>query len=556
MQPVWLGNVFLKTLWECRIPILGWGLGLGALVPIIFAGVPILLASQVARDELLALARNPVVRVLAEPVDVLSPGGYATWRLSMLLPLLAIWALLAVSRTTRGEEESGAFDLLLSVSGSRRWIVVEKLAAITAALVLIGGLLAALALAGARATHVDLEPRRAVLFGLNATLFAMVFGALAFVVSQFTQERRPAAGMSGILLGASFALTSVARTVTNGEWIGRLSPLYYFELNKPLVPGYELNVGGPLTMAALTVVFTVMGLMLFVRRDIGAPYVLLESYLPHRRAPRTLPMQSWSLQSPMTRSARGVAGPALWWGAGLGSYSLLLTALLRQVQQNLNDLLADLSGSNPMYAAAIDRFTRGGNIAANMLFLNGVFSLLVVVVAAFAVSLANRWASDEEEGRLDLILATPSARHLVMLTRFAACALGLAIVTGLIFVGTALGSTTVGMQLDMQRLAGAAFGMIPVGLVVASMGYLLAGWLRTRAVTGILIAFVLASFVLTLLVPLFRWPPALLQLSIFEQYGAPLVDGLQRGRALGLLAVATATLAAAVVRFERKDLTA
>ena len=127
------------------------------------------LAVQVAREELLALTRNPVVRVLAEPIDVLSPGGYATWRLSRLLPMLAIWALLAVSRTTRGEEESGAFDLLLSVSGLRRRIVVEKLAAITAALVLIGGLLAALALAGARATHVDLEPHRAVPFGLNAT---------------------------------------------------------------------------------------------------------------------------------------------------------------------------------------------------------------------------------------------------------------------------------------------------------------------------------------------------------------------------------------------------
>src|SRR6478735_7041643 len=88
MQPVWLRNVFLKTLWECRIPILAWGLGLGALAPIIFAAVPILLASQVGREELLALARNPVVRVLAEPVDVLSPGGYATWRLSILLPML------------------------------------------------------------------------------------------------------------------------------------------------------------------------------------------------------------------------------------------------------------------------------------------------------------------------------------------------------------------------------------------------------------------------------------------------------------------------------------
>jgi ABC-2 type transport system permease protein len=551
---VWLRSVFLKTLWDCRLPILGWGLGLGALAPLIFAGVAVLFASQAAREEVLAMTRNPVVRVLAEPVDVLSPGGYATWRLAMLLPMLAIWALLAVSRVTRGEEESGALDLLLSVSGSRRRVLMEKLAAIAAALVLIGGLIAAVALAGARATDVELEPRRALLFGLNTTLFALVFGALALVVSQFSRERRPAGGATGILLGTSFVLTSAGRSVPDGEWIGRLSPLYYFESNKPLVSGYDVNIGALLMMAAFTLALTVIGLVLFVRRDIGAPYVLLERYVPQTRPQRTLPMQAWSLQSQMARNAGGVIRPALWWGIGLGAYALLLTTLLRQVQQNLSALLASLSQSNPMYADVIGRFTRGGNIAANMMFLNTVFTLLVVVVAAFAVSLANRWASDEEEGRLDLVLTTPSPRYRVMLTRFAACALGLTIVTGCIFSGAALASAAVGIQLDMKRLAEAAFSMLPVSLVVASIGYLLAGWLRTRAVTGILIALVLASFVLTLLAPLFDWPPAILQLSIVEQYGAPLVDGLDRGRVLGQLAVATAILAAAVVRFERKDL--
>jgi polyether ionophore transport system permease protein len=549
---VWLRNVFLKTLRDCRVPILGWGLGLGAVAPIIFVSVPIIFATPAGREELLALMRNPAIRVLVEPVDILSPGGYATWRLAMLLPTLAIWALLAVSQVTRGEEESGALDLLLSVSGSRWWIVVEKLAAITLALVLIGALIGLLALAGARATHVELAPHRAFLFGLNATLFALVFGALAFVVSQFTQERRPAAGATGALLGASFVLTIAGRAVPDGEWIGRLSPLHYFELNKPLVTGYAVNVGGLLLMAALAVGLTVTGLVLFVRRDIGAPYVRLERYFPP--PPRSLPMRSWSLQSLMTRSARGVAGPALWWGVGLGSYMLLLTALLRQVQHNLDDLLHDLARSNPTYAEFIDRFTRGGDITANMLFLNAVFTLLVVVVAAYAVSLANRWASDEEEGRLDLVLATPSPRYGVILARFAAGALGLTIVTGCIFAGTALASTAVGMQLDTKRVAGAAFGMVPVGLVVASIGYLLAGWLRTRVMTGIVMAFVLASFVLTLLAPVFHWPRALLQLSIFEQYGAPLVDGLKRASVLEQLAVVTVLLAAAVVRFERKDL--
>jgi len=546
--------VFLKTLRDCRIPILGWGLGLGAIAPIIFAVIPILLDGPVARENLLALAQNPAVRLLVEPVDILSPGGYATWRLAMPLPMLAIWALLTVSRVTRGEEESGALDLLLSVSGSRVRVVAEKLAAITVALVLIGVLIAVLALAGARATDVELEPHRAFLFGLNTALFALVFGALALVASQFTRERRPAAGATGILLGASFVFTSAGRAVPGGEWIGWLSPLHYFELNKPLVTGYVVNAGGLLLMAGLAVVLTIVGLALFVHRDIGAPCVLIERYLPPRLRVRSLPMQSWSLQSLMTRAARSVAGTALWWGAGLGAYSLMLTALLRQVQQNLDNLFADLARNNPMYAELLERFTRGGHVAANMMLLNAVFTLLVVVVAAFAVSLANRWASDEEEGRLELVLATPSPRSLVMLTRFAAAALGLTIVTGFIFAGTALASALVSMQLETTRVAAAAFGMVPVGLVVGSIGYLLAGWLRTRAVTGILIAVVFASFVVTLLTPLFHWPRALLWLSIFDQYGAPLVDGLSRGGVLGQLGVATAVLAAAVVRFERKNL--
>src|SRR4029434_1411838 len=158
---------------------------------------------------------------------------------------------------------------------------------------------------------------------------------------------------------------------------------------------------------------------------------------------------------------------------------------------------------------------------------------VVGVVPAFAVSVANRVASDEEEGRLDLILATPKTRHLVMLTRFAACAVGLTIATGFIFIGTALASAAVGMELTIRRVAEASFGMVAVGLVVGAIEYLLAAWLLTSAMPAILSVLVLASFVLTLLGPLFHWPRALLQLSIFEHYGAPLVDGLNSARVLG-----------------------
>ena len=59
-----------------------------------------------------------------------------------------------------------------------------------------------------------------------------------------------------------------------------------------------------------------------------------------------------------------------------------------------------------------------------------------------------------------------------------------------------------------------------VGLVVAAVGYLLSGWLRTAAVTGVLIALLLASFLLNSLGPLFHLPRMLMRFSIFEAYAA------------------------------------
>ena len=552
---MWFRSVFLKTLRDYRVPILGWGLGMGVLAPIIFAGVSSVFdSSPQAQAELLALTRNPALRLFAEPVDVLTPGGWATWRLSLVLPLLAVWALLTVSRTLRGEEEHGALDTLLSVPRSRRRIAAEKLAAVATALLLIGLLIAVFAFAGASAIGVELGASRALLFGLNTTLFALVFGALALVVSQFTREGRTAAGGTGVLLGLSFVLTSAGRVVAGGEWMGQLSPLYYFERNKPLVAGYALDWSAMIVMAALASVLTAVGIALFARRDVGAPVVSPVLRRRARRPARGLPLRAWSLRSVFARNVSGATRPALWWGVGVGCYTMLLTALLAQLQRNMIDLLGDLARSGPVYAELIARLTRSGDVTANMGLLSVMFTMLVVVVAAFAVTTANRWANDEEGGHLELVLGTPNPRRRVILAHFGAAAIALTVVTGLIFMGAVVAAAIVGMQLDTSRVAQAAIGMVPVGLVVTSAGYLFSGWLRSRAVTGALIALVLASFLITLLAPLFPWPNALLQLSMFEHYGAPLVDGLRLPRVLGLLAVVGVTLTIATVRFTRKDL--
>ena len=86
------------------------------------------------------------------------------------------------------------------------------------------------------------------------------------------------------------------------------------------------------------------------------------------------------------------------------------------------------------------------------------------------------------------------------------------------------------------------------------VGYVVSGWLWTRATTGAVSALVLASFLVTLLAPIFHWPDLLRRLSIFEQYGAPLVDDPRLSHVASLLAVAGAMVTAATWRFTRKDL--
>ena len=553
---MWFRSIFLKTLRDCRIPIAGWGLGIGVMTPLIVAIVPTLLSDAQSRAAIEGLLRNPVIRIFGEPAEVLTPGGYATWRLAIILPLVGIWALLAGSRTLRGEEESGSLDLLLSLPRSRLHVAAAKLAALAVAVGLIGMLIGLMAFAGGLMAHAQIPLRAALGFGLNTALLAGVYGGCAVLASQFTTGRRTAAGVSGALLGLSMMMTSAGRAVPGAEWVGRLSPVYYFERSKPLVPSVGTDARAMAVLAVLSLLLTATGMVLFLRRDIGGR-IALHAGSPDelRTSATTIPIPGgWRFRSVLAQSAASMIATVTTWSVALAVYTCGMTAIVQQAQRSLLELIDNVARQNPMYAALIARFTGGRDAAINARALGAIFTLIAVVVSAFAVTLASRWAADEEEGQLDLVLATPCSRRHLILARFAAAMTGLIAVAATIFASAAVTASGLGFALDRSRLAEAAGGMVPVAIVVAAIGYLLAGWLRSSSVTGTLTALLLASLVVTLLGPLFKWPPIVMQLSLFEQYGTPMVDGLHPWRVAGLLAAAVLALAVATVRFERKDL--
>jgi ABC-2 type transport system permease protein len=177
-----------------------------------------------------------------------------------------------------------------------------------------------------------------------------------------------------------------------------------------------------------------------------------------------------------------------------------------------------------------------------------------VLLMAFAVTQANRWSADEEDGLLELVLSTPQPRVRVLLGRFAALATATTFISVLTLVATAAASAAAGVTLDSGNLAAAALSMIPLGLLVAAIGYLFAGWLRAAVDTGLLSFLLVIWFFISFVGPGLNLPDATQRLSPLYYYGTPLLHGLQVTSVLGVLVVAALALALGTYRFANKDI--
>jgi ABC-2 type transport system permease protein len=546
---MWFRSVYLKTLRDYRIAILGWGLGMGLLMLVVVVAVPSLVATPQARASLVAL--GPSFAWFADPIRIDTAGGYATWKYGLTILVMAIWPLLATSRMLRGEEERGSLDALLSLPRARGRVALEKLAALWTALLAMGLLIGLLAFAGGKSVSADFSLGDALLFGLNVVLICGLFGAIALLLSQFTRERGTAAGWTAGLLLLFIVLDMAHRVIPNTVWLSQLSPVYYYNLSKPLVPSYGTNAGAMLLLLALCILLSGIAVWLFARRDIGGvvagPGFL---HLPQRSA-RPEPARlrgAWSLRSVYARSLAMIAMPTVWWTLAIAGFGGWMVVVVKQTEAQLS---AILQGS-PLMRDFIK--AGGSDVATNASILSALFVFLPVMLMAFAVTQANRWSADEEDGRLELVLSTPQPRLRVLFGRFAALGTATVIIAVLTLAATAVASSATGLSLDGGNLAAATLSMIPLGLLVAAIGYLLSGWLSTAFDTGLLSFLLVIWFVISFIGPGLHWPDATLRLSAFYYYGTPLLSGLNLVDTLVVLAAGVVALGLASVRFARKDI--
>ncbi len=539
-------SILSKSLRDYRVPMLAWGFGL-----LVFMATFVAMATPAEVMAYISLVK--ILSFWGDPYAINTPEGYITFRwMETGWPiLLSIWPILAGARLVRGEEERGTMDVLLATSQTRTRLLLEKVGALAIALLVIAVLFALGVVAGEAALgggHVDFV--RALLAGLNLVLLAFFFGMVALLLSQLTTGRRAAAGWtSGLLI--LFVFLNMAGRELNGAWVQYLSPVYYYNLNRPLLAGFPDRPLAALVPLGLAVLCLGGSVFLFARRDIGRSAIESQREVAGSRqqalrslsrAEREVSTRSVSLQ---TLFADGWG--SFWWLLGIVAFCALWQFLTPGLQKFINQVVQQ----TPWLARYLFDTPTNTNTAVLGTI---VFAFAPALVVILALTLSLKWPSDLENGRLELIFSTPQSRQRVLLERFGANALIVLLAAVVTWLTLTIGAQLANLSINQGRLLAASFSMLPPALITIGLVYALAGRLRYGAVLGIVTAYLVLSYLQESLEGNIQFPNWFMSLSIFHLYGNPIFLGMDWTNFLGMTAVAVVLLVIGLMQFRYVDI--
>jgi putative exporter of polyketide antibiotics len=485
-------------------------------------------------DKLIATVPSSMSGLFGNPINVGTLGGVMNWKYGPFFALGAgLWSILALSGTLAGEASRGSLDFVASSPFGKRRLAIEKL---TAHLTMVGlamVVLAVCAWAGATiygdASLGDaIPPVSAIGFALWVGFIGLAFGGLAFVLA-------PLLGRSGSAGVAGAAM--VAAWVSNGY--SALAPVAFFSpfhwtANHVALVG-QFDWPSLALVGVVAAVLLVAGVEVFARRDLGVTAGL--------SAPG-LPAATLGVGGPARRAFGDQLPRALAWGVGLGLFGAMLAAMVGS--------LAGQMASAPSFRDVFTTLFPGYDLTRAGDFLQLYAQMLFIFAGYAGATLVAKWASDETEGRLEMLLGTPLARGRWVVGGGVGAFAAVVIMTAGLALGIGLGAVSGGVE-----VGGAVTGTAALGLYAAAMvgvGIAVGGFWRTSMAAEVAAIVVTATFLIDLLAPPLRLPDWVHQLALTAHMGKPMIGIWDPAGIVACVVIAVGGVALGAWGIRRRDI--
>ncbi|WP_199441980.1 ABC transporter permease [Umezawaea beigongshangensis] len=510
-----------------RVRLAVWVLAIAGITVGGASSVAELYGTPESRAQLAAgVGGNPAYRAMVGPPFGLGEiGGVVAWRVGFFAALLvAVMSVLLVVRHTRAEEQAGRVELVCAGVVGRRAPLAAGLLLLLGANAVIG-LLCALGLLG-----LGLGAAGASALGLAVAGTGCVFGAVAGLTAQLTENARTASGAASCVLAAAYLLRAVGDS-SEATWLSWLSPLGWAQQVRSFADERWEVLALPLVA---TLVVSAAAFALAARRDVGA------GLLPTRPGRASA---GGSLRGPLGLAWRLQRGSLVGWTAG----AALGGAAVGSVAGGIGDLVAD----SPQTVRLLEQLGGVGGLVDSYLAL--ATGVLGIVASAYAVQAALRLRVEETDLRAEPVLATGVTRtswitsHL--LPAFGGSAL-LLTAAGLC-AGLVHGIAGGDVAGQLPRVLAGALVQVPGAWFVGGLAVLLFG--AVPRLTALAWAALTAFLVIGQLGALLQLPEWLVELSPFTHL--PRVPGNEVTAAplLWVTGIAAVLVVAGVWTFRRRD---
>ncbi|KHO18451.1 ABC transporter permease [Mycolicibacterium setense] len=397
----------------------------------------------------------------------------------------SILAILTVIRHTRAEEENGTAELVLSS-------VVGRYARTAAALILVGGLNAVLALTMTLAmasTGFGILDTAAMCLGITGV--AMVFGAVAAVTAQLWRQARTASGAAMAVLALAALVRGAGDVIDNsGSALSWFSPIAWAQQMRPFVDLRWWPFG---LLVVLTVALMAVAAVLERRRQYDAGTIASSGEKPD--AP--------TITGPLRLHVALQRGQTIGWATGLFVAGLVFGSMTKA--------LLDAAETNELIARLLSTTGNDGIYTTMTQFL-------AAAACAYVASAVLRVYTDEQNGLGEPVLAGAVSRWRWLLGAVCCAVAGAAILMFCAGLGNGLGAgLTLGEPGTIIRLTLAALAYLPALAVVGSIAALAVA-LRAPWIAWLAVTFVITTLYLGALLRLPRW---LLDLSPVGQTTVP-----------------------------------